>query len=307
MSFINISVPSYPYFTHAGNAIYRPGDKHQSRRGLDFFDIILVETGTLFMNINDREYRLPANNLLIIPPLIAHSGSKICTERTFFHWMHFNTREIWELSDVPRGSFGMSQADSLMISLPLHQSLSAEIAQNAISIMKQLETSLINYFTSSNTHIKPEINACHQQELFLHLMNMICVKPKISEISDIAYAALQFLITHYMEPFSLEKLAKILNCHPTHLIRCFKKQYGIPPTQMLIKIRLNRACSLLMNPEISITSIAYSVGFSSASYFCKQFKKSFQYSPKEYRSKALADKLNIQAHDYKAAALENSQ
>ncbi len=307
MTFINISVPSYPYFIHAGNAVYRPGDKHQNRRGLDFFDIILVETGTLFMNVSNKEYRLTANHILIIPPLTAHFGSKICTEKTFFHWMHFNTREIWELSDVPRDSFGISQADSLMISLPLHQALSEEIAQNAISIMKQLETSLINYFTSSNTHIKPAINACHKQELFLHLLNMLCVKLKLSGVNDIAYAALQFLIAHYMEPFTLEKLAKILNCHPTHLIRCFKKQYGIPPTQMLIKIRLNRACSLLMNPEISITSIAYSVGFSSASYFCKQFKKNFQYSPKEYRSKFLPDAPGSQTHDYTATTLQDPQ
>jgi AraC-like DNA-binding protein len=289
MAFLNFFVPSYPYFIHAGNAAYRPGDKHQNRRGLDFFDIILVESGQLFMNVNGKEFSLSANDLLIIPPKTPHFGSKICTEKTFFHWMHFHTKEVFELSDMPCISLVTSQSSAFTLSLPQYQSLPEDVACNAFAVMRQLETSLIDYFTSSNTHIKPEINACHRQEFFLHLLNIICVKSKNAGENTIAYAALQYMLTHYMESLSLDTIAGILNCHPTHLIRCFKKQYGLPPTQMLIKIRLDRACSLLMDPDSSITSIAYSVGFSSASYFCKQFKKNFQYSPKEYRSHILGE------------------
>lgn len=307
MSFINISVPSYPYYTHAGTASYRPGDKHQNRKGLDFFDIILVESGTLYMNVIGKEYKLGANDILIVPPLVSHYGSKICTEKTFFHWMHFSTKESYELSDVPQIVPNPNQQEILMVALPMYQHLADAAVQNAISIMKQLEVCLINYFTNSKTHIKSEMSACHQQELFLHLLSILSMKPHHAGVNDIAFAALQYLITHYMEPISLDDLAKMLNCHPTYLIRCFKKQYGLPPTQMLIKIRLNRACNLLMNPEISITSISYSTGFSSTSYFCKQFKKSFQYTPQEYRAHFLAGTLDKKAYDYTAATLQDLQ
>lgn len=303
MSFINISVPSYPYYTRAGTAFYRPGDKHQSRKGLDFFDIILVESGTLFMNIGKKEYQLSANDLVIIPPQTMHSGSRICSEKTLFHWMHFSSREEYDTSDVPRLGTGLGPDDTLLISLPVYQHLTEDAAKNAISVMKQLEVSLINYFTNSKTHLKTEMNACHQQELFLHLLDILSVKAHHAGVNDIAFSALQYLSTHYMESLNLDSLAEMLNCHPTHLIRCFKKQYGLPPNQMLIKIRLNRACSLLLNPNISITSVAYAAGFSSASYFCKQFKKHFQYTPQEYRARFNDGTLDKKAYDYTNAVL----
>lgn len=285
MSFINLTIPSYPYYTGAGNACYRPGDKHEKRSGLNFFDILLVESGTLFMSISGKEYQLNAHDVLILPPLAAHSGSRVCTEKTFFHWMHFSSKEPYEISDAPAS----------ILSLPLCQHLSADTAQNAISVMKQLEVSMIDYFTNSTTHLKPIMNACHQQELFLHLLDILSVQTALTEVNDIAFAALQYLTTHYMEELSLAILAETLNCHPTHLIRCFKKQYGLPPNQMLIQIRLNRACHLLANPNLTITSVACAAGFSSASYFCKQFKKHFQHTPQEYREKIQQLSLNQQA------------
>lgn len=285
MSFINISVPSYPFYTRAGNAFYRPGDKHQHRKGLNFFDIILVESGTLYMNAANKNYQLSKNDILVIPPETLHYGYKICTQQTLFHWMHFSTKETYEITDVPLLNSSATSNDTLYISLPIYQHLSDSAAQNALSVMKQLEISLINYFTSSTVHIKTEINICHQQELFLHLLNSLSVKTQQATINNIAFAALQYLSVHYTETITIEHLAKLLNCHPTHLIRCFKKQYNIPPTQMLIKIRLDKACCLLEDPNISITTVAYSTGFSSTSYFCKQFKKNFLCTPQEYRQK----------------------
>lgn len=285
MSFINLTIPSYPYYTGAGNACYRPGDKHEKRNGLNFFDILLVESGTLFMSISGKEYQLSAHDVLILPPLASHSGSRACTEKTFFHWMHFSSKEAYEIADAPHSDRKTRSDTSSILSLPLHQHLSADAAQNTISVMKQLEVSMIDYFTNSTTHVKPIMNLCHQQELFLHLLDILSVQTAHAEVNDIAFAALQYLTTHYMEELSLALLAETLNCHPTHLIRCFKKQYGLPPNQMLIQIRLNRACHLLANPNLTVTSVAYAAGFSSASYFCKQFKKHFQHTPQEYREK----------------------
>ena len=105
---------------------------------------------------------------------------------------------------------------------------------------------------------------------------------------DIASAAMQYLNTQCMEDILLTDLAKRLNCHPNHLIRCFKNKYQFPPNQMLIRIRLDRACSLLTSSSASITMVAYTVGFSSASYFCKQFKKIYHCSPQDYRKNAAA-------------------
>ena len=283
MNYISISVPSYPYFLHAGNALYRPGDKHQNRKDLSFFDMLVVERGTLYVSVESTEYVLHANDMLIIPPMAAHKGSRICTEETLFHWLHFNTNEPFEIVQMSESVNAITDDYASRVFLLQSQTLSEDIAQNVISIMSKLETSLINYFTHSKVHIKQEISLFNQQEIFLRLLHLMSLNLVPHGTADIANAAMQYISTHYMEDISLDALSKQLNCHPNHLIRCFKAKYQFPPNQMLIRIRLDRACSILLSSNNSITTVAYTVGFSSASYFCKQFKKIYRCSPCEYR------------------------
>ena len=44
MEYITLSTPPFPYFIHAGSALYRPGDRHRRRSNLKVFDIIYVLT-----------------------------------------------------------------------------------------------------------------------------------------------------------------------------------------------------------------------------------------------------------------------
>lgn len=287
MSFINIHVPPFPWYSHSGNAIYRPGDKHNNRKGVSFFDLIMVETGTLYMLVGQQEFIVSQNHILLIPPYTPHQGSRICTEKTLFHWLHFSTNETIEISDVsyrlpwePNSEF---KDNKYTLSFLQEQALPEAAAQNVLSILQQLERRSIDFFTDSRTVLTSDNNLFHQQELLMRLLNILAVTPDTSDDNGIAYSALQYFNFHYAEQFTMDDLSKTLNCHPSHLIRCVKKQYGIAPNQLLNKIRLERACALLKDPYLSITTIAYSVGFASASYFCKQFKKNYQYSPKEFR------------------------
>ncbi|MCI9012618.1 MAG: helix-turn-helix transcriptional regulator [Lachnospiraceae bacterium] len=287
MSFINIQVPPFPWYSHSGNAIYRPGDKHNSRKGVDFFDLLMVETGTLYMLVGKQEFTISKDHVLLIPPYTPHQGSRICTEKTLFHWLHFNTNETIELSDVshrqpwePNTDF---KENKYILSFLQEQALPDATAQNVLSILKQLERRSIDFFTDSRTVLTSDNNLFHQQELLMRLLNILAVTQDTSDHNSIAYSALQYINFHYAEQFTMDDLAKTLNCHPSHLIRCVKKQYGVTPNQLLNKIRLERACAMLKDPYLSITTVAYSVGFSSTSYFCKQFKKNYEYSPKEFR------------------------
>lgn len=287
MAFVNIHIPPFPWYSHSGNAIYRPGDKHNARKGLGFFDLIMVEMGTLYMLVGEKEFTVPQNHTLLIPPNTPHQGSRICTEKTLFHWLHFNTDEAFEISDIsyrlpwrPNTDF---KENKYVLSFLQEQKLPDGTAQNALSIMHQLERRSINFFTNSRTNIDSDNNLFRQQELLMRLLNLLSVTPDTSSDNSIAYSALQYFNFHYAEQITIEGLAKILNCHPSHLIRCVKKQYELTPNQMLNKVRLENACGLLKDPYLSITTVAYSVGFASASYFCKQFKNYYKCTPKEFR------------------------
>lgn len=288
MTYINFTVPPYPHFCYSGNATYRPGDKHRARKGIPFFDLIAVETGNLSIMFHENNYTLTQNSILIIPPDTPHRGMRICTEKTVFHWMHFRAAGNFALSDAPsrapQPENNLLNDNFYTISFPVYQRVPDEIFQNVLSTMIRLETRDINFFIGQSTISKSTNSLLLQQELFFNIMNALAFKTGSNSPNEIAYQAIQYFNAHYDEQVSLETLAQKLSCHPTHLIRCVKKQYGCPPTQMLIRIRLQRACELLSTTDESVTSIAYSVGFSSASYFCKQFKKNLGCSPHEYRS-----------------------
>lgn len=289
MSFINIQIPSYPFYFFSGNAIYRPGDLHSSRKGIVCFNLIVVETGTLYMQVENNKYTLHQNDALIIPPHYAHKGFHICDQKTVFHWLHFNTNESYNVSDVPENvitNSGSSFKPSFhTLSVPVYQTLNNSDIKNVISLMSQLETQTINFYDRSSKITKNPNNPLYQQELFMRLLQIISLSARISSLNEIAYIAMQYINTHYAENITLQQLSRITNCHPTHLIRCMKKQYGMSPNQLLLTTRLHRARGLLISTRTQITTIAYQVGFSSPSYFGKQFKLFFQYSPKEYRQK----------------------
>jgi len=51
----------------------------------------------------------------------------------------------------------------------------------------------------------------------------------------------------------------------------------------LNKIRVDYACSLLLNQYLSIADVAYDFGFNNISHFNKQFKKVIQKTPSAFR------------------------
>ena len=65
-------------------------------------------------------------------------------------------------------------------------------------------------------------------------------------------------------PFTLEELADIANFSKFHFSRIFWAMTGETPFGFLMRIRLEKAASLLlMNPKESISEIAYLCGYSS--------------------------------------------
>jgi AraC-like DNA-binding protein len=52
--------------------------------------------------------------------------------------------------------------------------------------------------------------------------------------------------------------------------------------EFIFAIRLKRAAQLLRESGMSVTEIAYNVGFKDPSHFSKLFKKQFGVSPKSY-------------------------
>lgn len=89
--------------------------------------------------------------------------------------------------------------------------------------------------------------------------------------------------------FGCHSLAQELNVHPNHLNRCFRRVLGTTLGEYIQGRRLERARSLLAQPEPSIKEAAILSGFSSGNYFGRIFARAYGCSPGKYRERLWSD------------------
>jgi len=103
-------------------------------------------------------------------------------------------------------------------------------------------------------------------------------------LDKIFLAKIVELINNHIEEidFNSDILAQELKISQRQLYRKIKAISGCTVHEFITKARMNHAESLLRNSDLSISQIAYKVGFSEASNFSRTFSKHFGCSPSQY-------------------------
>lgn len=84
---------------------------------------------------------------------------------------------------------------------------------------------------------------------------------------------------------SIEQLAEKLSVSQRYLSDTLKKETGKTTTEHLQLYLIDEAKNILLNPNKSISEVAYALGFEYPPYFSRLFKKKEGLSPSEYREK----------------------
>lgn len=94
---------------------------------------------------------------------------------------------------------------------------------------------------------------------------------------------IRYIKRYHTQDITLEDICKEFSCSRSHISHMFKKCTGKSFREYLTGVRLSDAESLLKYSELSVTEIAFSVGFADANYFSGVFKKRVGMSPMAYR------------------------
>jgi len=97
-------------------------------------------------------------------------------------------------------------------------------------------------------------------------------------------AANKYLKEHLEEDVKLEQLARDSYLHPTYFHKLFKAAFGRTPAEQLKWYRIMASREYLRDDNCSISEIARKCGFTSQSYFCREFKKFTLQTPSGYRT-----------------------
>lgn len=96
--------------------------------------------------------------------------------------------------------------------------------------------------------------------------------------------AIKIIENHLSETeFDVNTFAEHLNMSKSSLYRKMKTMTGLSPIEFIRNIRLKHACQMLKNKSVSISEVAYSVGFSDPKYFTSCFKLEFNATPSDFQ------------------------
>ncbi len=82
--------------------------------------------------------------------------------------------------------------------------------------------------------------------------------------------------------FDIDSFCKEVSVSSSKLYRKIKGISGLSPVEFITNYRLKRASDLLQKTDLSISEIAYKVGFNDPRYFSKRFKKQFGMTPSAF-------------------------
>ncbi len=120
----------------------------------------------------------------------------------------------------------------------------------------------------------------------LFFLSMIDTGVCTRKCPDAMDQAAAFLRDNYYRRLSIEDVAQQFFLSEKYFCRRFREHYGVPPQRYLLRLRMDRAASLLVSTDLKIKEIAASVGYDSPLAFSTIFKKWRGLTPKEYRQNA---------------------
>lgn len=95
----------------------------------------------------------------------------------------------------------------------------------------------------------------------------------------------------YRNDFSLQEISDTLCLSKSHIINTFKKAYNQTPYQYFISQRIQIACSMLLNSQMTVSEISDALNFADQHYFTNVFKNITGYTPTQFKKTHAGDYL----------------
>jgi len=248
------------------------------------YEVGLIIQGDCACTIGEQLYQIPAGSAYFVPNNVPHATSPFGQNGFTLAVMHFP-----------------ALSDELLYGLLAHQggiALSPPEQRLFRNICAQIEHELASGMPFA-------IVLCQALVIQVAVLLYRCCSgqnphsPATTSQRQIVNEALRWLNLHFHRDVKVEDLAKHIAVTPAHLRRLFRRQLGIGPKEYLTNMRLEKAKGLLLEPGISIRTVAQAAGFN-LSNFSRVFRARVGVTPSKYREMH----ANSSAYEADAPTLE---
>lgn len=280
--YISISCIPLPTFIQGGYAIFDPGEMHPNRNDLQYFVLMFIVKGTLFIAEDGQNYTLKPGDNFILLPQHHHYAWKPVEARTEYYWVHFSVSGRWVQEPEPVDVSSKINIPTLHYFTP-----SVTLCLKKLQRIPDSEVTfkLINRIFK-NSALQNNVGFWQAQQQFIDLLQIIQVKVKgESSYAQLAENIERYLRDHFDERITNASLGKQFHVHPNSIALSMKKTFGMTPNAFLTKYRLEEAVKRLLMTTESVSQIALDVGYNNIYYFSTVFKRYYGASPVTYREK----------------------
>lgn len=262
----NADVPVYAT-VQTGRRILAISHYHRSP------EVILVREGEVLCCLGAERYRAARGDMLFIPPYAVHGVTALSADAKI-------NGVVWKLSFVA-GEGGLSRLETLLNKDRIRSLFFPAREGRQQRLLAPFEE-IVRCYGAGGSSYEWDMKAA-----VCHLVSCLVreYESGAEELQDYRRLApvIEYIQKNYHEPIPTAALGRLLSVCDDHLIRLFRKTMGVTPAKYINALRLEEAQKLLLGTDLSVTEIAYTVGFSGVPYFSGAFSATFGITPRRYR------------------------
>ena len=228
----------------------------------DTYAIGVIESGAAKCDFRGKEVVHAAGDLITIEPGEVHTGEPASAEGWSYRMLYV-PRELmaraWEGDALPR--------------FPRTGTADWKLAREMAVVHALLEQ---------------RGDALHQESALIAVLRALCehhalgAGPPECRASPAALARVkEYLDVHFAQAVTLAELGAVAGVSLFHLIRQFRRHYGLPPYMYLEMLRVEQAKEMLQQGA-RVSDAAFATGFSDQSHLARHFKRVFGVPPGRY-------------------------
>ncbi|MEN8079233.1 AraC family transcriptional regulator [Clostridioides difficile] len=251
-----------------------------------FFEIIFVLNGFCTNELENYSVNLKKGDVCIMAPNTSHAISIFTDDCLVLNL-------LIRSSTFEKSFFEIIKSNDILSSFFSH-SLYSNKSESYLLFTNQNDPQIINLalemYEEFNNNLKysDRMLRSMMSSFFIKLLrsdsnNIIVPNPIGSHTDKNVMHILNYILSNYKE-ISLSELSIKFNYSERQMSRILKEYTGKTFINIIQDIKLQNACDLLKNPDISINKIIDTIGYSNSTHFYKIFKKAYGVTPIDYRN-----------------------
>jgi len=258
-----------------------PCHRHQ------FSELVIVTGGSGLHIIRGNEFPISAGDVFVISDNAPHEYSEM--NGLALVNILFDAKELdiasWDLRDLP-GYHALFNLEPRYRKQHNFESR-LRLNRNDLTVLQRL----LDRLDVELNRRKPGFRLLATAR-FMEMITFLSRAYSTSQISEsrellLIGKAISFIEENYDKDIDLDTLADIAQMSRRSFSRAFRNAMNMSAMDHLIRLRIAKAGNLLKRTDISVTEVAFAVGFGDSNYFARQFRNITGQSPREYRKKAL--------------------